>query len=202
MNQEKIGKFITECRKKKNLTQDQLAEKLGISDRAVSKWERGLNMPDASLMLELTSILGITVNELLSGEIIREKEYMNKAEENLVELKEINDEYAKKLLYFEWIIGFTCSISFMILIFTASFLEMPDVVRILLIVIGSIIFAVGITNCIKIEQIAGYYECNKCHHKYIPSYNSVLFSMHINRTRYMKCPKCHEKSWNKKVISK
>lgn len=202
MNQEKIGRFIAECRKKEKLTQDQLAEKLGISDRAVSKWERGLNMPDASLMLELTSILGITVNELLSGEIIREKEYMNKAEENLVELKEINDEYAKKLLYFEWIIGFTSSISFMILIFAASFLEMPTLVRILLIVIGSIIFAVGITNCIKIEQIAGYYECNKCHHKYIPSYNSVLFSMHINRTRYMKCPKCHEKSWNKKVISK
>ncbi len=67
MNQEKVGAFIASRRKLHKLTQEQLASKLGISDRAVSKWERGLNMPDASLMLELANILDITVNELLSG---------------------------------------------------------------------------------------------------------------------------------------
>lgn len=68
MNQIKIGKFISECRKEKNMTQAQLAEKLNITDRAVSKWETGRGMPDSSIMLELCSELGITVNELLSGE--------------------------------------------------------------------------------------------------------------------------------------
>lgn len=70
MNQEEIGKFIAKCRKGKNLTQAQLAEKLNITDRAVSKWENGKSMPDSSIMLELCEILGITVNELLSGEKI------------------------------------------------------------------------------------------------------------------------------------
>ena len=88
----------------------------------------------------------------------------------------------------------------MTLIFIASFIEMPSIIRITLIVLGSIIFAFGMGNWIKIEQIAGYYECGKCHHKYVPTYSSVFFAMHMGRTRYMKCPKCSKKSWNKKVI--
>ena len=79
---------------------------------------------------------------------------------------------------------------------------MQPYLRIILIVIGSIIFAVGVGNAIKIEQIAGYYECNRCHHKYVPTYMSVFFAMHIGRTRYMKCPKCNKWSWNKKVLTK
>ncbi len=75
MNQIKIGKFITECRKKNNLTQAQLAEKLNITDRAISKWENGKAMPDSSIMLELCEILKISVNELLSGEVIKMENY-------------------------------------------------------------------------------------------------------------------------------
>lgn len=88
MNQEKIGKFIVVCRKEKGLTQLQLAEKLNITNRAVSKWETGKSCPDVSLMLELCNILGITVNELLSGERILMEDYQKKAEENLVELQD------------------------------------------------------------------------------------------------------------------
>lgn len=87
MNQIEIGKFIAECRKKKNLTQAQLAEKLNITDRAVSKWETGKSMPDSSIMLELCEMLGITVNELLSGEEVDMKSYEQKANENLIALK-------------------------------------------------------------------------------------------------------------------
>ena len=87
MNQEKIGKFIAECRKEKNLTQLQLAEKLNISNRAVSKWETGKSCPDVSIMMELCDILGINVNELLSGERIIMENYQKKAEQNLVELQ-------------------------------------------------------------------------------------------------------------------
>ncbi len=87
MNQTEIGKFIAKCRKEKNLTQAQLAEKLNITDRAVSKWETGKSMPDSSIMLELCEILGITVNELLSGEKMDMESYEKKADENLIALK-------------------------------------------------------------------------------------------------------------------
>lgn len=90
MNQKEIGKFIAKSRKEKKLTQMQLAEKLNITDRAVSKWEMGKNMPDTSIMLELCEILGITVNELLSGEKIdmeNYEKYEKKVDENLIALK-------------------------------------------------------------------------------------------------------------------
>lgn len=87
MNQIEIGKFIAKCRKEKKLTQAQLAERLNITDRAVSKWETGKSMPDSSVMLELCELLEITVNELLSGEKIEMESYEQKAEENLIALK-------------------------------------------------------------------------------------------------------------------
>lgn len=98
MNQEKIGKFIAECRKGQNFTQAVLAEKLGITDRAISKWETGKSMPDASIMLELCDLLKISVNELLTGEHIAMDNYKEKAEENLIELQEKKDKAQKSLL--------------------------------------------------------------------------------------------------------
>ena len=70
MDQVKIGKFIAERRRKTNLTQMQLAEKLNITDRAISKWETGKSLPDSSIMLELCDVLGISVNDLLCGEVV------------------------------------------------------------------------------------------------------------------------------------
>ena len=202
MNQEKIGKFIAKCRKSKNLTQSQLAEKLNITDRAISKWENGRAMPDSSIMLDLCNKLDISVNELLSGEVIKMEDYSKKAEENLLEMKKQKEESDKRLLSLEWVIGYMASITFFILIFVASFTEMPTWVRIVLIVIGLCEFIIGMFYGIKIEQVAGYYECKKCHHKHVPKYFSVFFAMHMGRTRYMKCPKCGMRSWQRKVINK
>lgn len=84
MNQEKIGKFISKCRKEKNITQSELAEKLGVTDRSVSNWENGKNMPDLSLFRPLCDLLDISINELLSGEKIEKAEYQNKFEENVI----------------------------------------------------------------------------------------------------------------------
>ena len=165
MNQEKIGKFIAEQRKNKKLTQEQLAEKLSVTDRAVSKWERGLNLPDASLMLELSKILDITVNELLTGEIIKKERFMEKLDENLIEVVREKEESDKRLLTMEIVIGVLMSIVFFALVFVASFIEMEEWLRITLILIGFIPFAIMIPFAIKIEQKAGYYECQKCHHK-------------------------------------
>lgn len=202
MDQIKIGKFIAECRKKNNLTQMQLAEKLNITDRAISKWENGKAMPDSSIMLNLCNELKISVNELLSGEMIEMNNYNEKAEQNLLEMKRQKEETDKRLLAMEIVLGLLSSVLLFVLVFVASFVEMADWLRILLIIIGFVPFIVGILFAIRIEQVAGYYECQKCHHKYIPTYSSVLWSMHVNRTRYMRCPKCNQKSWQKKVISK
>lgn len=202
MDQAKIGKFIANCRKNKNMTQAELAEKLNITDRAISKWETGKGMPDSSIMLELCNELDISVNELLSGEVLKMDNYNQKAEENLLEMKKQKEETDKEMLRLEMVIGYISTITFLILVFVACFVQMHSVIRILLILGGSIVFTVGIINAIKIEQTAGYYECDNCHYKYIPTYKSVLLAMHYGRTRYMKCPKCHKKTWNKKVLTK
>ena len=84
MNQEKIGKFIAKCRKEKNLTQSELAEKLGVTDKSIGNWENGRNMPDLSLFKPLCNELGISINDLLSGEKISKDKYQEKLEENIV----------------------------------------------------------------------------------------------------------------------
>jgi len=86
MNQEKIGNFIAQCRKEQNLTQLQLAEKLNMSDKSISKWETGKGMPDSSVMLDLCKYLGISVNELLSGEKLDDTQYFDKANENILSI--------------------------------------------------------------------------------------------------------------------
>ena len=98
MNQAKIGKFIAACRKKANLTQMQLAEKLGITDRAVSKWETGKAMPDSSIMLELCAVLEISVNDLLCGEVVTVDNYNKELENNLLEMTRQKELADKRLL--------------------------------------------------------------------------------------------------------
>ena len=202
MDQIKIGKFIAECRKKNNLTQMQLAEKLNITDRAISKWENGKGMPDSSIMLDLCSELQISVNELLSGEVLEVNNYNEKLEQNLIDIVRQKEESDKKILTMEIAMGVASIILFLILVMTASFIEMQYWVRLLIIIPSTIFIFIVYLLLLRIEQTAGYYECQKCHYKYVPTYSSVLWAMHINRTRYMKCPKCNEKSWQKKIISK
>ena len=202
MDQAKIGKFIADERKLNNLTQSALAEKLGVSDRAVSKWENGKSLPDASIMLDLCKILKITVNDLLHGERVCMENYNKELEQTVLELTKQKQELDKKMLSLEILIGvFSCIILFGF-VFTAAFVEMKDWLRITLIVIGFILGITGIFFALRIEQVAGYYECRQCKHKYVPNYNSVLWAMHYGRTRFMKCPNCGKKSWQKKVISK
>lgn len=200
MDQIKIGKFIHQIRKEKNITQSELAEKLNITDRAVSKWERGICLPDAGTMPLLCEILNISINDLFSGEKVDMKNSEKKLEENLLEMTRLKEQKDKELLDLEIVIGILATAILLVNIFLASFLEMPDWLRILLIVIGIIPFIIGICYALRIEQIAGYYECHNCHYKYVPSYQSVFLAMHINRTRKMRCPKCHKKTWQKKVI--
>ena len=201
MDQVKIGRFIKQKRKEKKLTQSDLAEKLNVTDRAISKWENGICMPVSGIIVELCKILNITINDLFSGEVVDMKDSEKRLEENLLEIIKLKEQKDKQLFSLEIFIGILVSIILFACVFVASFANIKDIYRLLLIVVGFIPFIIGITYCLRIEQTAGYYECEKCHHKYIPTFKSVLWAMHINRTRYLKCPKCEKKSWNKKVLS-
>lgn len=202
MNQIKIGRFIAERRKEQKLTQMQLAEKLGITDRAVSKWETGKSLPDASIMLELCGLLKITVNDLLSGEVVSMNNYNEKSEKNLLEMIKQKEQADKRLLSLEIVIVLMSVMFLFSMIFIAALIEMQDWLKVVLIVFGFVIFMIGILVALRIEQVAGYYECKKCGHKYVPTYRSVYLATHMGRTRYMKCPSCGKKSWQKKVISR
>ncbi|MBE6788740.1 MAG: helix-turn-helix domain-containing protein [Ruminococcaceae bacterium] len=202
MNQLKIGKFIAECRKKENLTQMQLAEKLNITDRAVSKWETGKAMPDSSVMLELCDALKITVNDLLSGEVVTMDNYNKELENNLLDMIKQKEQADKRLLSVEVFIGITATIVLFTLIFVAAFIQMETWLKISLIVFGFVLFLAGCFYALRIEQVAGYYECKHCKHRYVPTYKAVNMAMHMGRTRYMRCPKCGTMSWQKKMVSK
>lgn len=122
MDQEKIGKFILECRKSKNLTQSELAEKLGVTDKSVSNWENGRNMPDLSLFKPLCEILDISINDLLSAKKVNKNEYKDKLEENIINTIDYSN---KKILMKNSIIGYLLIIFGIILIIT-SFTIFPS----------------------------------------------------------------------------
>ncbi len=122
MNQEKIGKFILECRKKKNLTQSELAEKIGVTDKSISNWENGRNMPDLSLFKPLCEILDISVNDLISGENVSQDEYQKKLEENIISTIDYTN---KKVLEKNNIIGIIL-ITFGVLLVITAFSIFPS----------------------------------------------------------------------------
>jgi len=202
MDQIKIGKFIAECRKQNGLTQMQLAEKLGITDRAVSKWETGKAMPDSSIMLKLCEVLKITVNDLLCGEVVTMENYNKEMEKQLLEMIKQKQESDKRLLKLEIILGIIAVLPLIAAVIIAIIVPMEEWKGGLLVGLSLLPLLIATPFALKIEQKAGYYECQKCGHRHIPQYSNVFFAMHINRTRYMRCPKCGKKSWQKKVISK
>lgn len=200
MDQEKIGKFISIKRKEKGITQSELAELLGISDRAISKWENGNCLPDASNMQELCKILNITINDLFSGEVVDMEDNVKRLEENLLEMTKLKEQRDKELLLSEIFICVSVSIMLCASILIVNYIEMDNWLKIVIVLSTVIPFTIVVLYSLRIEQIAGYYECSNCHHKYIPSYKTILFAMHINRTRRMKCPHCNKKTWHKKKI--
>ena len=202
MDQEKIGRFIALRRKECGMTQMQLAQKLNITDRAVSKWETGKSLPDSSIMLELCKLLEISVNDLLSGEVVTMENYNKEMENRLIEMIKQKEESDKRLLTLEWVIGILSVIILLIPAVVAAYVQMEEWLRIVVAFSGFIPGLVGIFFAIKIEQVAGYYECQHCKNKYVPTFKAVTLAPHMGRTRYMRCPECHKKSWQKKVISK
>ena len=202
MDQVKIGKFISECRKNVGLTQKQLAEKLCITDRAVSKWETSKTLPDSAIMLELCLILKITVNDLLSGEVVSMDNYNKELEKKLFEMVEQKEKADKRLLNMEIIVGVISIVFMLTLALLASLIQTEEWIRILIVFGGMVPLLIATPFMLKIEQMAGYYECAECGHGYTPTFKAINLAPHMGRTRKMKCPECGKKSWQKKVLSK
>lgn len=199
----KIGKFIADCRKKKNITQEQLAEKLYITDRAVSKWERGLSLPDADKMLDLCNILDINVNELLNGEKIDMNDYKKKNEELLVELAKQDELKNKRLITNMWVLTITTFIFYLALIGISCAVLEEGIILGTIICISTIVLIIVCFYGFKLEVEAGYYKCRYCHHIFEEkNYFKLLMAPHIGTSRYQKCPKCGKKSMAKKVMNK
>ena len=202
MDYDKIGNFILEQRKAKKLTQAKLAEKLFVSEKTISKWENGNGLPDTNILPKLCEALDISVNELLNGEKISAPNYENKAESKLLELQTAKEKSDKRLLCSEIMICVVSLVFFLTIIFTSILLCEKGYVAIgiTLMVVGFVLFIVAMSFAIYIEQIAGFYVCKHCNHKYVPKYLQVYLAMHSGRTRFMKCPHCKKWSWNKKTI--
>ncbi len=202
MNQIKIGRFIAECRKKANLTQMQLAEKLGITDKAISKWERGVAMPDTSIMLELCDILCISVNELLSGERINMEKNNQKNEQLLLEMAKEIEKKNKTIWHSMWAILIVCLISLITGLFVTKLLIPEGVWQIVTILGLCVVFLMPCFYALKLEISVGAYKCKNCGHEIVPTYMQALNAMHMGTTRYLKCPECGKRTWCKKVLKK
>ena len=195
MDQITTGKFIAERRKARGLTQRELAELLNISDKTVSKWERGLGLPEVSLMLPLCKELDISVNELLSGRKLSDSEYKQNAEDNILSLIQEERKKAKFQTIIAVIVVVATFFAGLTLIMLSGFLEMKTLYRILLIVIGAVVILTGIGVAVALEITCGAFECRKCGHRFVPSVGAYLMGAHTATTRFLKCPKCGKRSW-------
>ncbi|MBQ9514774.1 MAG: helix-turn-helix transcriptional regulator [Ruminococcus sp.] len=200
MNQIKIGNFISSTRKQQGLTQRQLADKLLISDKTVSKWECGKGMPEVSLMLPLCDALGINLNELFSGEKLTDADYKKKAEENIMNLVKEKSESKKKIILsvIVMVITFMAGV---VLIMTSGLLEMPLWFRIHLIVTGAIAIIGGILVATMLDMDAGTFECKYCGMRFKPTAGEYIKGLHTITKRKLKCPHCGKTSYCKRRLT-
>ena len=201
MDQIKIGKFISEERKRKKYTQKELAELLGISDKTISKWERGNGFPEVSLLLPLCNELEITVNELLSGERLEEVDYKKKAEENMVNLVREAQESKKKIIL-SFVIVFFTLLAAIPLFVIVEYMDLNKVAEIALIVVGCVIIVGGILIACILDRDAGAFECPECKERFVPTMKAYMMSTHTPMKRKLICPKCGAKKYCKHVLTK
>ena len=202
MDQIKIGKFITECRKKKNLTQAQLAENLNITDRAISKWETGKSMPDFDIMLKLCEILEISVNELLCGEMINMEQKDEQLNELVFQMAKNEERYHKRLRHSAYVIIATSMVALVCLITLISLLIPECGFQYFMIIVAIILFIIPCIIAFKFKVETGYYECKNCQHMFVPNYKEIALLMQTPSRRLLKCPECGKWTWCMKILKK
>ena len=202
MDHIKVGQFIAECRKKKDLTQAQLAEKLNITDRAISKWENGKAMPDSALMLDLCDILGINVNELLCGEVSDQEQRNEQLEELIFQMAKNEERYHKRLRHSACVIVATSLVALICLISLISLLIPECGFQDFMIIMSVILFIIPCIIALKFQVETGYYECKNCQNMFVPNYKEIVALMQTPNRRLLKCPECGKWTWCKKLTKK
>lgn len=198
MDLNKTGKFIALIRKEKGLTQRELAEKLNLSEKTISKWERGVGFPDISLILPLCKCLEIDANELITGERLQDKQYRINAENNLLKLM---DKTSPKLKYTISTISAIVTILITLgLILLAGFVIEEVWIKILVCVMSVLLVVSNIALILLVAVNTEVYECCHCGEKFVPTMREYLMGTHTMKKRYLRCPYCHKKGWNKCYI--
>ena len=200
MDYNKIGNFIANERKAKKLTQAKLAEKIFVSEKTISKWENGKSLPDTNSLPKLCEILGVSLNELLSGEKIITDNTSQKNEQLLLNITKELERKNKIIWKSMWVIMLISMIALFSGIFLVAFLIPEGIWQLVSILSLCIVFLIPCFYALKLEVSVGVYKCKNCNHEIIPTYSQALWSMHKGTTRYLKCPNCKKHCWCKKAI--
>lgn len=194
MDLKKIGAFIAEKRKEKNLTQKELAQKLYLSEKTISKWECGKGFPEVSCILELCQTLDITANELLSGQKLQGQDIERHTQKNILNLLHSKSEYLLK----QWSIIFVFILSLALLILVTmgiSFFQMPVWFTIVLLSIVILLFFASVILLCALSNSMGNFQCKYCGHLFTPKLTTFMCGAHTLKKRYLKCPCCQKKSF-------
>lgn len=190
----KIGQFIKSLRKENSLTQREVAERLNLSEKTISKWETGNGMPEVSLMLPLCKLFGISINELLSGERLDERQYIEKAEENMACL--VDRTTPQKKIFISAISCVLVILSSLALIVLSALFITQIWFKFVVIGIALIVIFADIAVILLVAVSTEIYKCENCGEKFVPTLTAYLLSPHTFKKRYLKCPRCGKKSWD------
>ena len=159
-------------------------------------------MPDTSIMLELCDVLGITVNELISGERIDMENKNKQNEQLLLDMAKELEKKNKTIWSSMWAIMIVSMTALMAGLFIVAFLIPEGVWQLVVILAICVVFLVPCFYALKLEVSVGAYKCGNCGYEIVPTYRQALNAMHMGTTRYLKCPKCNQRTWCKKVLKK
>lgn len=204
MDQIETGKFIARERKGKGLTQQQLAQRLEISNRTISKWECGKGFPEVSLLLPLCQELGVSVNELLSGRRLQEQDYRKKAEENMIDLMNEREKNSRRF-WLATLTGVAATVAFLTLMAAACVYGqgMPLAMRAAVIVIAAAVFVIGMYAAMQGERSIGFFQCRHCGTDFVPSWKAYILGAHLfTAYRYLRCPHCGRRGWCRKTMGR
>lgn len=205
MDINKIGVFIADRRKTKKLTQKDIADKLQVTDRAISKWECGKGLPDISLMIPLCNILEITINELLSGETITVQESQRQSERIIIDLLQ-ERELNKKRVWWQIAIALVGLTVLLGTILLASYHLETGIghqwIWYITMGVGAIVMVICFIVTIAIALETGSFECKNCKHRFLPTKNEYIKNIQFFGIRRLKCPNCGETTWCKPKLNK
>lgn len=201
MDVQKIGELLATLRKEQKLTQEELGEKIGVTNKTVSRWENGNYMPPVEILLILSKQFNVSINELLSGERLSCEQYKENAEEYIVDNLIKTGKDAKKRLTISFIIAIITILAGVSIIVLGAIFISQIWLKIVGLIIALIIIVLGIGVCCVLTVDAGVYKCPKCGEKFVPTLKDFIFGLHTFTKRKLKCPKCGKKSYCKKLLS-